>query len=86
MRLLLPVSEFLGLVRKEQKRRGDYQVKCFENTPLKEVIKRLVHEHVHRVSSYLALYRLSLKIFVVDNTNRAIGVISMTDIIKDVFP
>jgi len=73
MRLFLPVSEFLASVRKEQGRPLNYQVKCFDDTPLKEVVKKLVHEHVHRI-------------FVIDHRQQAVGVISIFDIIKGVFP
>jgi CBS domain-containing protein len=71
-RLLLPLSEFLVQVRKEQGKPADFTVTCDAAADLKTVVSRIVQTKVHRV-------------FVIDNAHRPVGVISLTDIIAEVF-
>jgi CBS-domain-containing membrane protein len=71
-KLLLPVNEFLFQVRKEQGLAADFCVTCEASADLKTVVSRVVKTRVHRV-------------FVVDEARRPIGVISLTDIIREVF-
>jgi len=73
MRLLLPVSEFVAEIRKEQGRNAEYVVKCYQNTSLKRLVELVNHEHVHRI-------------FVVDDNNRPLAVVSLTDLIRESFP
>jgi CBS domain containing-hemolysin-like protein len=66
------VSDFVAEIRKNQNKRGDYLVTCSESTPLKEIVKKLASEHVHRI-------------FVVNEDKSPVGVVSQSDIITEVF-
>jgi len=70
--LLLPVIDFLAEVRKDQKKPIDYVVSCGMNSTLKQVIHIMLKEQVHRV-------------FIIDENRRPLGVVSQSDIIREVF-
>jgi len=71
-RLLLPVMDFLAEVRKEQNKPTDYLVSCGMSTTLKHLVQLILKEQVHRV-------------FITDDFRRPLGVVSLTDIIKEVY-
>lgn len=69
--LLEPVGDFLARVHHLKNRPADFLITCTQNSKLSEVIQLLKSERIHRI-------------FICDNLNRPVGVMTLTDIIRDV--
>jgi len=72
MRLLLPVSEFVAEIRKEQGRHAEFAVTCNEDSTLKRLVELTVLEQIHRI-------------YLVDKNKIPLAVISLTDLIRESF-
>jgi len=70
-RLLKSTYDFMIDVRKTQERKPEFLVTCVPESTLAEVVQRMNKDAVHRV-------------FVVDKEQKALGVISMTDIMRQI--
>jgi len=68
-RLMLPVEEFVTQIRSEMQKRAEYLVTVSPNTLLKNAIHRIHTQKVHRA-------------FIVDEHQKPIGIMSLTDIIR----
>jgi len=69
--LIRPLREFTSDLRKAQKKSENFMVACPPNSTLRDAMKMMSGEHVHRI-------------FVVDNNKKATGVVSLTDFFKDI--
>jgi len=67
--LLQPVSQFLGLIRKKQRRQENFVVAFTPDIQVKEIVKKFNEEIVHRA-------------YIIDNDRKPIGVFSLTDLMK----
>lgn len=68
--LLLPVSEFLSIVRKKQGRAEDFTVTVTPDTLVCEAVKKFNDEFVHRT-------------YIVDENFQILGVFSLTDLMQN---
>jgi CBS domain-containing protein len=67
--LLRPVSEFIGLIRKQQGRPENFAIAVTPDTKVKDVVTKFNEEIVHRA-------------YIVDN-QKLLGVFTLTDMLKD---
>jgi len=69
-RLLYSVQEFLASIRKEQGKKADFIIHCSPEANFKEAVRLAMDNHVHRI-------------YIVDERMNPKGVISLSDIIKE---
>jgi CBS domain-containing protein len=70
--LLQPVADFLAPVRKGQERSPDWVITANTNTTMKDLVNTMTREKVHRV-------------FVVEASGKPKSIVSLTDIVRELF-
>lgn len=70
--LLGPVQEYINVIHTEKRHPSDYLVSVKPNLKIRELVQSLCKEHIHRV-------------FIVDDHNKPLHVISLTDLAREIY-